>query len=82
MYHEDIFCPFLPMFSTFDGKMVNVVENAECFSSCDDGWENYLNFSSPVTTFVPSVTVQRQHGDIGPDIVSKVRVVTCYYGGV
>ena len=32
MYHEDIFCPFLPMFSTFDGKMVNVVENAECFS--------------------------------------------------
>ena len=33
MYHEDIFCPFLPMFSTFDGKMVNVVENAECFTS-------------------------------------------------
>ena len=32
MYHEDIFYPFLPMFSTFDGKMVNVVENAECFS--------------------------------------------------
>ena len=31
MYHEDIFYPFLPMFSTFDGKMVNVVENAECF---------------------------------------------------
>ena len=33
MYHEDIFYPFLPMFSTFDGKMVNVVENAECFAS-------------------------------------------------
>ena len=33
MYHEDIFHPFLPMFSTFDVKMVNVVENAECF--CD-----------------------------------------------
>ena len=31
MYHEDIFYPFSPMFSTFDGKMVNVVENAECF---------------------------------------------------
>ena len=29
--HEGIFYPFLPMFSTFDGKMVNVVENAECF---------------------------------------------------
>ena len=33
MYHENFFCPFLPMFSIFDGKMVNVVENAECFSS-------------------------------------------------
>ena len=33
MYHEDIFYPFLPMFSTFDGKMVNVVENADCFCS-------------------------------------------------
>ena len=31
MYHEDIFYPILPMFSTFDGKMVIVVENAECF---------------------------------------------------
>ena len=31
MYHEDIFYPFLPIFSTFDGKLVNVVENAECF---------------------------------------------------
>ena len=31
MYHEDIFYPFLHMFSTFDKKMVNVVENAECF---------------------------------------------------
>ena len=31
MYHEDIFYPFLHMFSTFDRKMVNVVENAECF---------------------------------------------------
>ena len=33
MYHEDIFYPFLPMSSTFDVKMVNVVENAECFGS-------------------------------------------------
>ena len=33
MYHEDIFYPFKPMFSTFDGKMVNVVENAECFTT-------------------------------------------------
>ena len=32
IYHEGIFYPFLPMFSTFDVKMVNVVENAECFS--------------------------------------------------
>ena len=32
MYPEDIFYPLSPMFSTFDGKMVNVVENAECFS--------------------------------------------------
>ena len=31
MYPEDIFYPLSPMFSTFDGKMVNVVENAECF---------------------------------------------------
>ena len=31
MYHEDIFYPFLPIFSTFDGKLVNVVENADCF---------------------------------------------------
>ena len=31
MYHEDIFYPFLHMFSTFDRKMENVVENAECF---------------------------------------------------
>ena len=33
MYHEDIFYPFLHMFSTFDRKMENVVENAECFYS-------------------------------------------------
>ena len=32
MYPEDIFYPLSPMFSTFDGKMVNVVENAECFN--------------------------------------------------
>ena len=31
MNHEHIVYPFLPMFSPFDGKMVNVVENAECF---------------------------------------------------
>ena len=34
MYHEDIFYPFLPIFSTFDGKMVSVVENADCFHDC------------------------------------------------
>ena len=39
MYHEDIFYPFSPpMFSTFDGKMVNVVENADCF------WNTFLLF--------------------------------------
>ena len=29
---KTFFYRFLPMFSTLDGKMVNVVENADCFS--------------------------------------------------
>ena len=35
---QTFFTPFLPMFSTFDGKMVNVVENADCF------WSTFLLF--------------------------------------
>ena len=36
MYHENILNPFLPIFSTFDGKLVNVVENADCFCDCGE----------------------------------------------
>ena len=51
MYHEDIFYPFLPMFSTFDGKMVNVVENAECFSSRVEAKSLHLKYDHFYTMF-------------------------------
>ena len=51
MYHEDIFYPFLPMFSTFDGKMVNVVENAECFQGLGHTFKGKIAISLSIWYF-------------------------------
>ena len=67
MYHEDIVYPILPMFSTFDWKMVNVVENAECFRwfllKCKCLWPTtiYSRVLSPYCLYLSDVSRKEEN---------------------